>query len=137
MSEKNKTILRRYGEEIWSQGNLAVIDELVALDVIVHLPGYPQISGLEAYKQACSMLRAGFPDLQVALEDIVAEGDKIAGRWTFRGTQTGDYMGIAATGKPMTWTATAIYRITDGKVAEVWDNEDFLGLMQQLGVISK
>ena len=80
------------------------------------------------------MLCAGLPNTQFILEDMI-EGDRVPCRWTFRGTHTGDYRGIAPTGKVVTWTTTAIYRIADYKIAEAWGDTDRLGMLQQLGVI--
>ena len=81
------------------------------------------------------MLRAGFPDLHVTVEDIIAEGDKVVGRTTIRGSHTGEFMGMAPTGKQFTIQAIDVMRFAGGKVVEHWGNQDDLGMMQQLGVI--
>lgn len=83
------------------------------------------------------MLRTGFPDAYFILEDILAEREKVVCRWTSQGTHRGEYLGIAPTGKRVMWTATAIYRIAGGKIAEVWGDMDRLGMLQQLGVMPK
>jgi len=80
------------------------------------------------------MLHMAFPDVRLTIEDMVAEGDKVAVRWAWSGTHRGEYMGIAPTGKEVTYTGITIHRITGGKIVESWDEVDNLGLMQQLGV---
>lgn len=130
--EQNKAILRRYVEEIWNQGKLAVIDELVVPTMIVHVPGF-DTKGLEEYRQSFTLFRTAFPDLHSTLEHVVAEGDMVATRWVNHATHKGTYMGIAPTDKQVSWTSTSIYRIVDGKVEESWSDMDSLGLLQQLG----
>jgi len=130
--EKNKAILHRYVEEIWNQGKLAVIDELVAPTMIVHFPGF-DTKGLEEYRQSFTLFRTAFPDLHSTIEHVVAEGDMVATRWVNQATHKGTYMGIAPTGRQVSWTSSSIYRIVDGKVAESWSDMDSLGLLQQLG----
>ncbi len=102
--EENKAILRRYVEEIWNQGKLAVIDELVAPTMIVHFPGF-DTKGLEEYRQSFTLFRTAFPDLHSTLEHVVAEGDMVATRWVNHASHKGAYMGIAPTGKPVSWTS--------------------------------
>ena len=130
----NKTLVRRLIEEAWNRGNLAVINELVSPDYILHIdaPGPP---GREGYKQAVEMHRAAWSDFRLTIEDLVAEGDKVAMRGTLRGVHEGEYMGIPPTGKQATWGAISIRRIEGGKIAEEWVELDMLGLMQQLGVV--
>lgn len=133
--EKNKAIVRR-AWEIWNQKNLATADELLAADYLEHVPGASPVQSLEDFKQSHPVFLTGFPDLHVTVEDLIAEGgDKVACRWIWRGTHQGDFMGIPATGVQVTMTAISIFRIADGKVAEVWTNPDLLGMQQQLGVI--
>jgi predicted ester cyclase len=78
---------------------------------------------------------AAFPDARHTFEDFVAEGDKVALRFTFKGTHTGDFQGIPPTGKPVTISGSVVDRIVDGKIVEHWSLIDTMGLMQQLGVI--
>lgn len=133
--EENKAIARRWNEEIWSKGSLATIDELFATDYVCHYPGDPT-PDRESYKQWVAMSFAAFADVHCTIEDMVAEGDKVALRWTWRVTHSkGEYMGIAPTGKQMTITGIFILRIEGGKIVEEWGNSDDLGMMQQLGVI--
>jgi steroid delta-isomerase-like uncharacterized protein len=134
-TEENKAIVRRQLDEMWNQGNLAVADELFAADVILHggLPGQP--SGVEGIKQGVKLNRDAFADYHNTADDLIAEGDKVAIRWTARGTHTGEMLGMPPTGKQVTLTGMTIVRIADGKITEVWNALDQLGLMQQLGAI--
>jgi steroid delta-isomerase-like uncharacterized protein len=135
-TEENKAIVRRNFEEAWNKGNLAVVDELFALDYIGHFAVHPEpVSGIEAYKQFMSGYIVAFPDAHFDIEDIVAEGDKAATRWTVRGTHRGNLAGIPPTGKQVTVTGMWILRIAGGKIAEQWGINDTLGMMQQLGVV--
>jgi steroid delta-isomerase-like uncharacterized protein len=134
MSEENKAIARRIFE-VFNSGNLALADELIAADVVDHqaMPGME--AGLAGFKQLISMLRAGFPDLRLTVEDLIAEGDKVVGRSTMSGSHTGEFMGMAPTGKQFTIQAIDVMRFAGGKAVEHWGNQDDLGMMQQLGVI--
>ncbi len=133
--EENKAMYRRYIEEVWNKGNLAVLDEIFAPNYVIHEPlptGLPQI---EALKQRVTMIRTAFPDHQFTIEDMVAEGDKVVARLTIRGTHKGEFMGIAPTGKQLTVREIEFVRFEGGKLAELWPLVDNLGMMQQLGVI--
>ncbi len=132
-TETNKVIVRRFFEEF----SETVVDELFLATYVHHDPSLPpeMQHGRDAYKHVVAMFRAAFPDLRTTVDDLLAEGDKVAARWTFSGTHQGAFLGIPPTGKQVTGTGTSIARIEDGKVAENWVNFDALGLMQQLGVI--
>ena len=132
---ENKSLVRRDFEEVLSQGKLDVIDEIIATDYIGHTPGSPDIHGPEDYKQYVTMGRTAFPDMQLTIEDMIAEGDKVAVRWTYTGTHKGELMGISPTGVKVTGTGIDICRIAGGKIVECWVNRDDLGMWQQLGVI--
>lgn len=133
-TEENKAMLRRNCEEILNKGDLAVADEIFAANYVYHGSGGQEFKGPEGFKQLTTMLRTAFPDLHFTIEDMVAEGDKVAHRLTLRGTHKGDLMGIAPTGKQVTTTAITISRFVGGKEVEAWSNMDMLGMMQQLGV---
>ena len=137
MSEQNKALERRFVEEVWNKGNLALIDELVAPNFVDHTapPGLPP--GAEGVKAFVKMYRDAFPDAQVTIHDILAEGDKVVYRWTGSGTHQGTLFGIPATGKKMSVDGMTIDRISGGKFVESWNILDQLGMMQQLGVIPK
>ena len=131
-TEEDKAIARRWNDEVWSKGNLAAIDELLATDFVFNYAPPEVAPDLEAYKQTVTMLCAAFPG-PVAIEDMVAEGDKVAVRWAYRGTHKGEFMGIAPTRKQVTMTGISILRIVGGKIVEEWGESDNLGFMQQLG----
>ena len=134
--EENKAIARRWNEEIWSQGNLATIDELLAPDFTFNYPTTGAAPDREGYKQTVADWSAPCSDVQSITEEAVAEGDKVVVRWTWSGTHTGDYMGVAPTGKRLTITGVSILRIVGGKIVEEWGEMDNLGLMGQLGLVS-
>lgn len=137
MSAQNKAIDRRILEEVYSQGDLDVADELIAADFIGHAstPGIAG-QGREEYKQFVVGLRAAFPDLTITVEDQLAEGDKVLTRWLARGTHTGEFQGIPPTGRRGELAGMTVERFANGKVVECWSNTDDLGLLQQLGVMS-
>lgn len=137
MSEKqNKAIVRRFVEEVFNRGNMSVADELMAPDFVEHEelpPGIPR--DLEGVKQMTTMMRSAFPDFKATIEDIIAEGNKMVIRMTWSGTQKGEFMGIAPTGKSVSIGVIDIIRIADGKLVEHWGQMDSMGMMQQLGAI--
>jgi predicted ester cyclase len=131
----NKALMHRVYEEGFSQNNLDVLDELIASDFTDHNPNPGQGPGLEGLKQFISSMHTALPDLQVNVEDMIAEGDKVVARLRISGTHQGEFMGIAPTGNQVTFTGIDILRIADGKVVEHWGNVDELGMLRQLGVI--
>jgi steroid delta-isomerase-like uncharacterized protein len=134
MSEENKAIARRLYDELASQGNLSLADEIVAKDFVDHNPPGPDIPpGSEGLKQVFATFRSAFPDLRVKVEDQLAEGDKVVSRLTVSGTNQGDFMGMPATGKSASIGVVDILRFDGGKIAERWGEADFMGMMQQLG----
>ena len=133
--EENKALMHRFYEEI-SKGNLAVVDELIAADVVDHSPFVPeQAPGRQGTLALFTMIRAAFPDLRVTVEDMAAEGDKVVARGAFSGTHKGEFMGIAPTGKQITIRVIEIVRIAGGKMVEHWNVVDSLGMMRQLGAV--
>ncbi len=133
--EENKAIAHRWYDEAFNKHRVAAIDELYAPDFVTHNnPLVPEGNSAGA-KQLFAGLFAAVPDMSVTVEDIIAEGDKVVARYTTRGTQQGELMGIPATGKTFTKTAIDILRLEKGKIAEHWLEADQLGMMQQLGVI--
>jgi steroid delta-isomerase-like uncharacterized protein len=137
--DENKDTVQRIFNEFWLAGKTNVLDELLASDVINHDLSKEPISGRNAYKEWATGFRqvtaTGFPDMEIALDALVAEGDLVAKRWTLRGTHTGDYMGLPASGRQVVMAGNTLYRIQRGQVRETWWNYDALGLMQQLGAI--
>src|SRR5262245_52251721 len=133
-TEQNKKTVRRWSEELWGEGKLAVADEIIAANYLRHDPGDPfPARGPEDVKQIVSMLRAMLPDLKITIEDMVAEGDVVASRYTATGTDTVGYMGMPPTGKSIRTAAIQIFRFENGKIAESWAARDDLGTLQQLG----
>jgi steroid delta-isomerase-like uncharacterized protein len=110
---------------------------LLAADYVHPDPALPpeMQRGRDNYLRGYAMFPAAFPDLHTAVEDVIAEGDKVAVRWTTRGTHQGSLMGIPPTGRQVTMTAIHILRLADGKIAEGWVNFDALGMLQQVGAI--
>ena len=136
-TEENKAFMRRFYEEVFNQKNLAAIDDFVAPDFVNRSAAQlGLVSGdLEHVRQFVGVVMQAFPDLHYTVEDMVAEGDKVVTRLTLSGTQQGAFMGIPATGKHATVSDIEIFRITGGKAVETWVQVDFLGLLQQLGVV--
>jgi steroid delta-isomerase-like uncharacterized protein len=135
VSQENKALVQRFVEESFNRGNLNVVDEVYAPSFIAHDPGHLEEARSPEYaKQFVGMYRSAFPDGHAVVDDLISEGDRVAYRWTYRGTHQGELMGIAPTGKQVTITGITIYRISGGKVEEEWNNFHQLGLLQQLGV---
>jgi steroid delta-isomerase-like uncharacterized protein len=136
-TEANKAIVVQLYEEIWNQGNLDLVDKLIAPNAINHDPQQPPgvPSGPQGLKAAVTILRSAFPDDHHTIEDLVAEGDKVVVRTTHTGTHQGSFFGLAPTGKHIANTSIHIFRIASGQIVEVWGNRDDLGLLQQLGAI--
>ena len=135
MSEENKRISRRVAEEVFSAGNVDVVDELVAENFVNHDPAAPPDlpPGREGLKALARFYKSAFPDAQITVEDQVAEGDRVVTRYSARGTHEGDFAGMPATGKQVAGTGITIDRIEGGKIVESWNQFDQLGLLQQLG----
>jgi steroid delta-isomerase-like uncharacterized protein len=137
--EQNKEIVQRVFHEFWRAGKTSVLDQLLATDVTNHELSKEPLSGRNAYKDWAIGFRqataTGFPDLDISVDALAAEGDLVTKRWTFRGTHSGDYMGLPASGRQVVMTGITIYRIQGGQVRETWWNYDALGMMQQLGAI--
>jgi steroid delta-isomerase-like uncharacterized protein len=137
-TEQNKKLLRKAVEEIWNKGNFDRLKELVSADFVIHFPRPGEdIRGPENVKHFYTELRNAFPDIHFTIVDQIAEGDKIVTHWSATGTHKGEFKNIPTTGKRVTFNAMDIDKISDGKFVECWTNVDELGLMQQLGAISK
>ena len=134
-AEQNKAIVSRWVAGGWNTGDLSMVDEFYAADYTLHSPGMPDVQGTEAFKAFVTMYRSAFPDIHFTIEDMVAEGDKVAWRATTRGTHGGDFMGIPPTGKQGVTASVIVSRFENGKWAEDWVLIDMLGMLQQLGVI--
>jgi steroid delta-isomerase-like uncharacterized protein len=131
--EDNKAIVRLTAEEVWSKGNLAIVDEIYAPDFVCHFIVGPEWKGPDGVKNNVQQHRTSFPDWNEQIEDIIAEGEKVVIRFTSRGTHEGEFEGIPPTGNQVTIAEVAIYRIADGKIAEQWGFPDIMGLLRQVG----
>ena len=133
-TEDNKALFRRWCEVI-SQNRLDRVEEIIAPDEVDHAlpPGVP--AGLDGVKQVFRLLHTAFPDLQIEIEDLIAEGDQVVGPVTARGTHQGEFMGIAPTGKRVSFSAIDVVRIAGGQIVERWSQADNLALLQQLGAV--
>lgn len=134
MPQDNKSIIRNLLEEV-DRGNLSAVDQYYSPHYVDHNPiAIPNLpSGLEGVKQAFRILQSAFPDASHVIEDMVAEGDKVVARISARGTHQGDLFGVTATGKEVSMTGIAIYRLAAGKITERW-SEQSTSILQQLGV---
>ena len=138
MSEENKALIYRWFEEVWNQGNEKVIDELLAEDGVVHglVDGSGQpVRGLKGFHEFHKQFRGAFPDLNISVDDVIAEGDRVVARCSVRGRHTGEHLGFEATNAPIQFEGIAIVRIKDGKIVEAWNQFDFLAMNKQLGVL--
>lgn len=131
--EENKALMRRCFEEALNQGKLALVDEIFAPGFVDHSTP-EQVAGPGGVKRYFELIRAGFPDMQVSIDQLIAEGDKVALRTTWRGTHRGEYEGIAPTGKRVTRTMLHIFGVRGGKIQEEWVEGQSLGqLIRPLG----
>ncbi|HEX3085155.1 MAG TPA: ester cyclase [Pyrinomonadaceae bacterium] len=136
--EENKALMRRWFEEVWNQGRADAVPELFAVDGVAHGlsddPAQP-MRGPSEFLPFHGQFRGAFPNIEVVVEDQIAEGDLVATRCIVRGKHTGDHLGFAATNSPVDFTGIAITRIKDGKIVEAWNNFDFMKMYRQLGAI--
>lgn len=134
--EENKAVIQRFIEEAFNRGSLNVVDEVYAPRFFSQDPTTAEGErSPEDAKQIVNTYRSAFPDGNTNIENLVAEGDKVAYRWTYRGTQLGELMSIAPTERQVTITGITINHISAGRIEEEWNNFDQLGMLQQLGVI--
>lgn len=134
MSARNKEHVRRVIEEVYNGGNLDLVDQVAASDLVIHAPSQ-EIRGREGAKQFVATLRTAFPDLHFTIEHQVAEGDIVMTNWTARGTHAGAFKNLPPTGREIRLTGADIDRVVEGKVVECWSHLDELGLMRQLGAV--
>jgi steroid delta-isomerase-like uncharacterized protein len=132
--DANKALIRRFYDEVWARGNLDVADEVFADEYLRHdfRGGRPE-PGAEGQKQIAGAFRTAFPDLTWEIDFLLADGDYVAGRWTATGTHSASWAGIEPTFRRMRFSGINVFRFEDGKVVEIWNHRDDLGLMEQLG----
>ena len=134
-TEQNKSIVRRWIEDGWNKHNLAVIDEVYSSKFVQHEPPPETVNSSEALKQYVGMYLTAFPDLNLSIEDLIAEGDKVVWRFQSSGHQNGPFLGMPPSGKTGSITGIVIFRLENSRIVEAWVNIDALGLLQQVGVI--
>jgi steroid delta-isomerase-like uncharacterized protein len=132
--EANKALVHRFYEEVWGKGNLDVADELFGDRYERHdfREGDPP-AGAGGQKQIAAAFREAFPDLTWHIDFVLADGDFVVGRWTASGTHLGAWAGVDPTGRTMQFSGLNVFRFADGRVVELWNHRDDLGLMEQLG----
>ncbi len=130
--EANKDLVIRFVETFWSNGDMTAIGDLMAPDATIHQPEVGGTAGLMAFNRA---LRTAFPDWHSTPEELIAEGDCVAERWTGRGTHRGAFQGIAPTGRRVEVPGVVFYRIAEGKIVEFRGSFDMMRMMQQLGAL--
>ena len=135
--EENKALIRRFYEEVWAKGDPNVSDEVFRDDYVRHdlRPGAAEPGPAGQTKIALDF-RRGFPDVDWHVDMILGDGDFVVGRWTATGTHTGPWGPVEPSGRPISFSGVNIFRFEDGKVAEIWNHRDDLGLMTQLGAVT-
>jgi steroid delta-isomerase-like uncharacterized protein len=129
---QTKEVYRRIIEAV-GRGDYESLDELMAQDIVDHNPMPNQAAGRDGFKQWMAMARAAYPDLQGTVEDLIAEGDRVAARTTWRGTHDGEFIGVAPTGKSVSFSAFHLVRFSQDRAVEWWGTADLLGALQQIG----
>ena len=138
---ENKEIVRRYYEEVLNEGQTDLLDELIAEDVVNHDPlsdetlTPEEARGFEGFRRHVEVFREAFPDGTVTIDDMIAEGDTVAARFTIEGTHEGRFGGIESTGNRISGTSMVFYRVEDGKIVERWLESDNLEMLEQLGAV--
>ena len=136
--EGNKALIRRWFEEVWNKGRADAIPEMFAADGVAHGlsdDAAKPLRGPAGFLPFHAQFREAFPNIEVVVEDQIAEGDMVATRCSVCGKHTGDSLGFAATQVPVEFTGITITRIKDGKIVEAWNNFDFMKMYRQLGAI--
>ena len=133
-ADGNKRVVRRFYSDVWDEGDVDVAFEIFAEDYVRHdLRPSPAIPGPDGQRKIAADFRRAFPDLRMTLDLILAEGDLVAARWTTSGTHTGPWAGVEPSGKKVRFSGVNVFRFENGKVVELWNHRDDLGLMQQVG----
>ena len=138
--QENQRLIEYYTDQVWTQGHLEVVNQLVAAEYLVHIGETTLVERIEEHQQAVAATRAAFPDIRFTVEDAIAQGDKVVARIVGRGTHLGPFSHpvfgeLAPTGRPIVAHEICIYRIAGGKLVECWPQFDRLGLLQQLGAL--
>ena len=134
MSDANKAAMRQFFERVYNEGDIAFLDELTAPQFVSHDRGNPT-NDRDGVKQIVRAIKAAFPDVVFTADDVIGEGDRVAARFTMRGTHTGDFLGVPPTNKPIVVTGIDIVRFEGGKAVEHWHEWSGMELLEQLGVL--
>jgi steroid delta-isomerase-like uncharacterized protein len=137
VSEENKKVVRRWFEEVWNRGSESAIEEMFDAGGVAHGLGDSEkdVTGPAEFKPFVANIRGALPDTHIAIEDIFADGDRVAVRVTLQGTHTGNGLGIAPTGRSVRIQGIVIVRMLNGRIKEGWNSYDQLGLLRQLGAL--
>jgi steroid delta-isomerase-like uncharacterized protein len=134
--ETNKAVATRLVQDVFNTGNMQAFDALFAEDYTNHNMPVPGVPGTKAgFRQVVQATRQAFPDIKVQIEHMISEGDLVVFHDTAEATSTGNFLGVAPTGKHLEWTEIHVLRIRDGRIIEHWNNFDQLGILRQLGAI--
>jgi steroid delta-isomerase-like uncharacterized protein len=131
--DAGKALVRRYYDELWNRWDLGLVDELLAPDVGFRGSLGIEVRGRDGFRRYVALVRDAFPDFHNAVEELVAESDRVVARLTYRGTHRGPLFGLAPTGRRISYAGVALFRIAGGRIAEGWVLGDALGLLRQLG----
>jgi steroid delta-isomerase-like uncharacterized protein len=134
-TDKNKAICRMFFEEMLNKANFSIIEQLVDPDVISHDPFPGQAKGAKGLRDTMKLFHTAFPDMKIIMNDMIAEDNRVMNKFTVTGTHKGEFMGIPATGKKISYEEVVILRLKDEKIVEHWAVADALSLMQQIGAI--
>ena len=133
-TDDNKRLIRRYYEDLWNRWNYGLVDELIAPDFSFRGSLAVTVSGRNGFQQYMSTVRTAFPDFHNMIEDLIAEGETVVARLTYRGTHRGELFGLAPTGNAVTYSGVAIFRIRRSMIADGWVIGDTAALMRQIGI---
>ena len=136
MPEANVALVRRIQEEVWSRGDLSALDEIFSPHFVGHATGGATWRGPQAVRDLVLQWRLAFPDWTETAHDFVAQGDKVAVRYTSRGTHAGELLGVSPTGRVVEITEMAMFRFEGSRVAEQWTETDLFSLLQQIGAVT-
>jgi steroid delta-isomerase-like uncharacterized protein len=139
MAAKNVELVHRWFAEVWTKGRESAIDEMLASDAVVHGLGEPgkDVRGPAAFKPFFTMFQAAFTDIEITVDQTIAEGEWVASRWTARMTHRGDQLGVPATGRRVEVTGMSMGRFQEGQMVEGWNNWDQMALMEQTQALTR
>ncbi len=129
--EENAAIAQRWTDDVINGGDLAVLDDIAAVDIIHHAGTFPDRTGVDGVKEVLGALLTGFPDARQTVEQVITDDDLVVVRWSATGMHEGEFQGFAPSGKPVTWTGINIFRFECGKIAEDWSEVDGAGRIAQ------